>query len=324
MKIQAVRFIEKGYYTQPFVFGGEDGPQHYDKNVRYRGSLQNYVIETGSDVILVDTGMPKEVPNTAPKEGAMAYLGRWRKDYVSALAECGYKPEQVTKILITHKHADHTGEVRSFPNAKVYVNRIELETDEMKALAGHKGITPIDFKDGPYHNFKRSEVIVPGVRMIPAPGHTFGNSIVIVEDGDLFYMIHGDITYVDEAMYADRLSVVYDDIHAARSTQNAIRQFIKENPTVYIGTHSPQGPENLEAKRVMDLEHPTETIWPKDEDFVFDAGTGKYVCSICGYVYDPAVGDPTQGIPAGTRFEDLPENWHCPRCKQGKEKFNKA
>jgi len=45
--------------------------------------------------------------------------------------------------------------------------------------------------------------------------------------------------------------------------------------------------------------------------------TGKYICSVCGYVYDPAEHD-------GVAFEDLPDDWKCPRCKQSKEKFNKA
>ncbi len=40
----------------------------------------------------------------------------------------------------------------------------------------------------------------------------------------------------------------------------------------------------------------------------------KYVCVECGYIYDPATGDPEHGIPAGTRFEDLPEAWTCPLC----------
>ena len=44
-------------------------------------------------------------------------------------------------------------------------------------------------------------------------------------------------------------------------------------------------------------------------------------CTICGYVYDPAVGDPEAGIPPGTPFEDLPDDWVCPECKQGKEVF---
>ena len=47
----------------------------------------------------------------------------------------------------------------------------------------------------------------------------------------------------------------------------------------------------------------------------------KYICTICKYEYDPAQGDPTQGIAPGTPFEALPTDWKCPRCKQGKEKF---
>ena len=39
----------------------------------------------------------------------------------------------------------------------------------------------------------------------------------------------------------------------------------------------------------------------------------KYVCDVCGYVYDPAVGDPDNGIAPGTAFEDLPDNWVCSR-----------
>jgi len=49
----------------------------------------------------------------------------------------------------------------------------------------------------------------------------------------------------------------------------------------------------------------------------------KYVCEVCGYVYDPEVGDPDNGIPAGTPFEKLPEEWVCPLCSVGKENFKK-
>ena len=43
----------------------------------------------------------------------------------------------------------------------------------------------------------------------------------------------------------------------------------------------------------------------------------------CKYTYDPEKGDPKQGIPPGTQFEDLPDDWRCPRCKQPKEKFTR-
>jgi rubredoxin len=49
----------------------------------------------------------------------------------------------------------------------------------------------------------------------------------------------------------------------------------------------------------------------------------KWECILCGYVYDPEVGDPTQGIPPGTAFEDLPDDWECPDCGASKEDFEK-
>ena len=47
----------------------------------------------------------------------------------------------------------------------------------------------------------------------------------------------------------------------------------------------------------------------------------KYVCIICGYIYDPAEGDPEGGVAPGTAFEDIPEEWACPACGVGKEHF---
>ena len=47
----------------------------------------------------------------------------------------------------------------------------------------------------------------------------------------------------------------------------------------------------------------------------------KYKCSVCGWIYDPAAGDPKHGIVPGTPFEELPADWHCPRCGAPKEKF---
>lgn len=48
----------------------------------------------------------------------------------------------------------------------------------------------------------------------------------------------------------------------------------------------------------------------------------KYECNVCGYVYDPEVGDPESGIQPGTPFEALPEDWVCPLCGVGKEDFS--
>jgi rubredoxin len=48
----------------------------------------------------------------------------------------------------------------------------------------------------------------------------------------------------------------------------------------------------------------------------------KYVCEVCGYVYDPAKGDPDGEIAKGVSFEDLPDDWVCPICGSGKDVFS--
>ena len=310
MEIKAVKFRTGGFYTQPFVFGGEEGAEKFDPKVRYRGSLQNYLIDTGDEVILVDTGLPAGTPEEVPDENSTLYTGKDICSYMEAFTALGYKPEQVTKILLTHKHGDHSGELRSFPNAKIYVNADELSAEE---LQGVDNLVSVSFTEGAYYNFPESQKIQDGIYLIKAKGYTKGNSLVIVEYEGLFYMFEADITYVDEALYENKLSVVYDDLPAAREALDRVREFVRNHPTVYMGTHTPQGYENLEAKRVMDLDDPVPTVFA-EVDFSKEESSGKYVCSICGYVYDPAEHD-------GIAFEDLPDDWKCPICKRKKEKF---
>lgn len=312
IEVKAIDFRKDGFFTQPFVFGGEDGMEKFDSSVRYAGGLTNYLLDTGDEVILVDTGLPAGTPEEIPDENTNVYTGKDISSYMDAFAALGYRPEQVTKILVTHKHMDHTGELRSFPNAKIYVNEDEAGAEEFKGL---DNVVPVGFTDGAYYNFPESQRICDGVYYIRAKGHTKGNSIVIVESDGLFYMIQGDVTYTDEALYADKLSVVFEDLPAARETLNRVREFVGNHPTVYLSTHTPLGHESLDKKRVIDLSKPTESL-PVGE-VVFKTATGKYVCSVCGYVYDPAEHD-------GVAFEDLPADWRCPRCRQPREKFNRA
>jgi rubredoxin len=50
----------------------------------------------------------------------------------------------------------------------------------------------------------------------------------------------------------------------------------------------------------------------------------KYVCDVCGYIYDPAVGDPDAGVKPGTAFDALPADWVCPMCGASKDSFSPA
>ena len=124
----------------------------------------------------------------------------------------------------------------------------------------------------------------------------------------------------DFRFYSDGITRVRNFIHTERYNMiGAVRDDAKAAYAAACALNNItalQGYENLEAKRVMDLDNPVPTVWP-EIDFKGQEASGRYVCSICGYVYDPAEHD-------GVAFEDLPDDWRCPRCKQPKSKFNKA
>ena len=73
MEIKAIKFREGGFATQPFAFGGEDGMDKFDKNIKYRSGLTNYLIDTGDEIILVDTGLPSGTPEETPDENTTIF-----------------------------------------------------------------------------------------------------------------------------------------------------------------------------------------------------------------------------------------------------------
>ena len=67
-------------------------------------------------------------------------------------------------------------------------------------------------------------------------------------------MMHGDITYNDTVLKRNKLSIIFEDLEAARDTLNRVRDFVKNNPTIYLSTHTPEGYKNLEEKIIMKLD----------------------------------------------------------------------
>ena len=195
--------------------GGEEGKDMFDEQIIYRSSLQNFLIETDEGIILIDTGFKTGMSVPARKLGAPLYMGDKVDDYMA-------------KVYISPEDAD----------------AMKLEGDN---------IIRVSYKDGRYQNFPACEEIAPGLYFIETKGHTKGNSIVILEHDGLYYMFHGDITYCDATLKANKLSIVFEDKAAARETLDRVRTFIKNNPTVYLSTHCPEVYENLEMKRVMKL-----------------------------------------------------------------------
>lgn len=90
----------------------------------------------------------------------------------------------------------------------------------------------------------------------------------------------------------------------------------QENVMTYEYYHKMKGGKAPKSAPTYIEENKTE----KKED----GKMKKYKCSVCGYEYDPAQGDPDNGIEPGTAFEDLPDDWVCPVCGVGKDQFEEA
>lgn len=249
MKILALEFYKNGRMKETFALGGSLEKEKINTTKEYPASLQNYLIDTGKEVILVDTGLPVETPDFEDKPDQALYMGEKVANFTDALKNIGYELKDVNKIILTHKHPDHAGELRLFEHAQIYISRIEA--DAMKING--ENIIKVDFTDGKYKNFAESQIISENIIMLPAYGHTTGSSLVIVENNDLNYMIHGDVTYTDEALRRNKLSVVFEDKDLAEQTLEKVRTFIKENDTVYLGTHTPEALASLQNNIIMKL-----------------------------------------------------------------------
>ena len=84
-------------------------------------------------------------------------------------------------------------------------------------------------------------------------------------------------------------------------------------------------PTYIEHDTLQTEQNETKSEAKIDEDKKEEtSGAEPHVCVICGFTYDPAEGDPSMGIPPGTPFEDLPEDYKCPICNAGKDYFKKV
>ncbi len=114
---------------------------------------------------------------------------------------------------------------------------------------------------------------------------------------------------VFEAKVVDRLDVGTHTIFIGEVVSSELLQ--QGEPLTYAFYH-----------KVKKGRAPESAPTYRDEKEVEDPSFGKYVCDVCGYVYDPAVGDPENGVPPGTQFQNLPSDWVCPVCSAPKTEFS--
>lgn len=197
--------------------------QHAYLGVPLETSVNAYLVNTGTKVVLVDTG-------TAGLFGPTA--GR----VLANLKASGYAPEQVDEIVITHMHGDHIGGASStvFPNATLRIDKRDsdfwLAAEQVaKGGDGAKAVAALvkGFADSgrfkPFDGQAAGVDIVPGVKAFPAYGHTPGHTNYVAESKGQKMMFWGDLMHVAAVQFPDpTVTVQFDsDPKQARPAREA-------------------------------------------------------------------------------------------------------
>ncbi|MBB4220659.1 MBL fold metallo-hydrolase [Variovorax guangxiensis] len=178
-------------------------------------SVNGYLINTGSKLVLVDTG-------------AGGLFGPTLGNLQANLKAAGYQPDQVDDVLITHMHGDHVGGLVQdgklvFPNATIHagqedadfwLNKANLEkaSAEMKGFfqGAMASLNPY-VEAGKFKGMKGGTELAPGIRAVPAHGHTPGHNIYVVESKGQKLVLWGDLMHVAAVQFAQpQITISFD------------------------------------------------------------------------------------------------------------------
>ncbi len=190
-------------------------------------SFNGYLVNTGSKLVLIDTG-------------AASLFGPTLGNLIANLKAAGYQPEQVDEIYITHMHADHVGGLMAgdklaFPNATVRADQHDadfwLSKENLdKAPADAKGffqgamasLNPY-VAAGKFKPFDGNTDLVPGIKAMAARGHTPGHSTYLVESQGQKLVLWGDLMHVAAVQFAQpSVTIQFDTDSKAAAAQRKL------------------------------------------------------------------------------------------------------
>lgn len=201
-------------------------------------SVNTFLINTGSKLVLIDTG-------------AGALFGPTLGNLPANLAAAGYKPEQIDDIFITHMHPDHVGGLvvegqALFPNAVVHIDKAdadfwlsantEANSEMMKSFLQGAQVSLAPYvAAGSVAPFEGGEEIVPGIKPWSSHGHTPGHSAYVVESQGQKLVVVGDLIHVASVQLKDpSITIDYDADNKAAAAQRTkiFTQLAKEGDWV--------------------------------------------------------------------------------------------
>ena len=231
-------------------------------------SINAFLIDTGNEQILVDTGAGEFFGKIAGGK------------LLSTLYAAGYRAEDIDKILITHIHTDHSGGLTvngeaQFPNATVYAGKADIDFFMDKRNAKIAGYAEKYFDEAqtalePYINSNKvislvgNQTVIKGLTAIPTPGHTPGHYFYRLQDGNESLFFLGDIVHVLSVQFPDpNITIVYDvDAKAAAKQRNYQFNKMAKNKSLIAAAHLPfPGIGNIRAEGIGFTFVPVDFTW---------------------------------------------------------------
>lgn len=215
-------------------------------NPKMQTAVNAYLINTGSHLVLVDTG-------------ASTLFGPTLGYALANMRTSGYEPSQVDTVVITHLHGDHMGGLNDgegkplFPKATVWVAQADHDfwLNEATAKAAPEAMQPF-FKmardtAAPYlaskqwQTFREGTRLVPGVQAVQANGHTPGHTAFRVESDGQQLLIWGDVVHAHAVQFAKPgVSIEFDvDQKQAITTRRTLMKAMAKSQSLVAGMHLP-------------------------------------------------------------------------------------
>jgi glyoxylase-like metal-dependent hydrolase (beta-lactamase superfamily II) len=202
-----------------------------------------YLVNTGSKLVLIDTG-------------AGVLFGPTLGKFVNNLRAAGYRPEQIDEVYITHMHGDHVGGLvsngqRVFPNAVVRAGKADADfwlnkANMDKAPADKKGffqgaMTALNpyVQAGKFKAIESDGELVPGVSALATHGHTPGHTTYVVESRGQKLIVMGDLIHVAAVQFDNpQVTIGFDsDEKAAYAVRKKVFDDAAKNGTLVAGAH---------------------------------------------------------------------------------------
>ena len=227
-----------------------------------------WVIEHPEGIIVIDTG---DIEEAAHKEfykheslGAKFLL--WAMDLKrkitkedelnNQLAKINIEPKQVSKVVLTHLHADHTDGLKFFPSNEIIVNELERKHPYANLPTTYpKWFKPtlVNFSKDRIEYFKNAYAITKSedLWLLPTPGHTHNHCSVLFETDNEHILFAGDASYKQHQLLENDFAGSNINYKKSNETYNIIKQYASKYPTIYLPSHDENSGKRLLNKETV-------------------------------------------------------------------------